>query len=62
MHLDIHSEGLEDRLGILQEKCLKLKFSIKNNIKLHALARQNQLKNSKEEYLEDKILAVGSLY
>lgn len=62
MHLNIHSQGLDDHLGVLQEKYMKLKFSIKNNLKLTALAKQNQLKNSKEEYLEKKIEAMGSLY
>tara|TARA_R110002020_G_scaffold304490_2_gene520224 strand:- start:1633 stop:1875 length:243 start_codon:yes stop_codon:yes gene_type:complete len=62
MQLNIHSEELEDHLGVLQEKYMKLKFSIKKNLKLTALAKQNQLKNSKEEYLEKKIEAMGSLY
>ncbi|WP_166638576.1 MULTISPECIES: hypothetical protein [Maribacter] len=45
------------QVDILQEK-----YSIKNNIKLNALEKPNELKNGKEMFFEKKTQVMGTLY
>ncbi|TDS15290.1 hypothetical protein DFQ03_1931 [Maribacter caenipelagi] len=45
------------QLDILQEK-----YSIKNNIQLNALEKQNELKNGNELFFKKNTQVMGSLY
>lgn len=50
------------KLNIMQVDILQEKYSIKNNIKLNALEKPNELKNGKEMFFEKKTQVMGTLY
>ena len=56
-NLDTHS-----KLNIMQVDFLQKKYSIKNNLKLNALEKPNELKNGSEMIFERKTQVLGTLY
>lgn len=50
------------KLNIMQLDILQEKYSIKNNIQLNALEKQNELKNGNELFFKKNTQVMGSLY